>query len=203
MTSPLPLIDIDPLAPPPPRIVGDGSRARPAASSASSSTPRPRGVHTKHLTELDRFRVRTLYYDAGLSKGRIRQVTGYSASQVRTAVRARSAAVGRRPGRPRKEGGKGKEGTCELGPCFLFVVIFVGCFYLYIFWTLVIFKLLPSLFLFLYVGHCPSDMSHSISPCSTDAYWIGCERRADPTGAKLLCSRWFYIPGAKGRRDGS
>ncbi|KAI0538575.1 hypothetical protein GGR58DRAFT_292761 [Xylaria digitata] len=94
-----PIIDIDPLAPPPPRVIGpvnDGSRRRAVA------TPRPKGVHTKHLTELERFRVRTLYYDATISKGRIRQITGYSASQIRTAVRAKSAAITRRPGRPKK-----------------------------------------------------------------------------------------------------
>ncbi|GAP85161.2 putative beta- -glucosidase [Rosellinia necatrix] len=106
MTTPQILdIQIDPLAPPPPRIIGEAPRRRPV------STPRPKGVHTKHLTELDRFRVRTLYYDASLSKGRIRQITGYSPSQIRTAVRATSAAVGRRPGRPKttamKRGGKG------------------------------------------------------------------------------------------------
>ncbi|KAI0870471.1 hypothetical protein GGS24DRAFT_475116 [Hypoxylon argillaceum] len=97
-----PRIEIDPLAPPPPRIIEDGSQRR------IVGTPRPKGVHTKHLTELERFRVRTLYYDASLSKGRIRQITGYSASQIRTAVRAKSASVGRRPGRPQvpKKGSK-------------------------------------------------------------------------------------------------
>ncbi|KAI0813873.1 hypothetical protein GGR55DRAFT_687489 [Xylaria sp. FL0064] len=89
-------IEIDPLAPPPPRIIEDNSHRRAVV------TPRPKGVHTKHLTELDRFRVRTLYYDACLSKGRIRQITGYSPSQIRTAVRAPTAAVGRRPGRPKE-----------------------------------------------------------------------------------------------------
>ncbi|KAI1277892.1 hypothetical protein F5Y07DRAFT_76995 [Xylaria sp. FL0933] len=89
-------IEIDPLAPPPPRVIEDNSHRRAVV------TPRPKGVHTKHLTELDRFRVRTLYYDACLSKGRIRQITGYSPSQIRTAVRAPTAAVGRRPGRPKE-----------------------------------------------------------------------------------------------------
>ncbi|KAI1325545.1 hypothetical protein F5Y16DRAFT_260166 [Xylariaceae sp. FL0255] len=68
--------------------------------------PRPKGVHTKHLTELERFRIRTLYYDACLTKRRIREITGYSESQIRTAVRAKTAAPGKRPGRPRKNGGK-------------------------------------------------------------------------------------------------
>ncbi|KAI0965567.1 hypothetical protein F4678DRAFT_330923 [Xylaria arbuscula] len=101
----LPIIDIDPLAPPPPRIIDDGSLRRRVA------TPRPKGVHTKHLTELDRFRVRTLYYDACLSKGRIRQITGYSASQIRTAVRAPSSAVGKRPGRPKETKKRGSRSS--------------------------------------------------------------------------------------------
>ncbi|KAI1769844.1 hypothetical protein F4818DRAFT_456562 [Hypoxylon cercidicola] len=63
---------------------------------------RPKEVHTKHLTELERFRVRTLYFDAGMSKKRIEEVTGYSNSQIRTAVRAKSAAIPHRTGRPRK-----------------------------------------------------------------------------------------------------
>ncbi|KAI0475427.1 hypothetical protein GGR56DRAFT_675555 [Xylariaceae sp. FL0804] len=66
------------------------------------TTPRPKGIHTKHLTELERFRVRTLYYDACLPKRRIHEITGYSESQIRTAVRAKSAQIGRRPGRPKK-----------------------------------------------------------------------------------------------------
>ncbi|KAI3325722.1 hypothetical protein HD806DRAFT_455030 [Xylariaceae sp. AK1471] len=89
-------IGIDPLSPPPPRVIEDNSPYR------TFGAPRPKGVHTKHLTELERFRVRTLYYDAGLTKKRIREITGYSESQIRTAVRAKTAAVGRRPGRPKK-----------------------------------------------------------------------------------------------------
>ncbi|KAI6086082.1 hypothetical protein F4821DRAFT_260375 [Hypoxylon rubiginosum] len=64
---------------------------------------RPKEVHTKHLTELERFRVRTLYFDAGMSKKRIEEVTGYSNSQIRTAIRAKSAAIPHRTGRPRKQ----------------------------------------------------------------------------------------------------
>ncbi|TGJ79625.1 hypothetical protein E0Z10_g9126 [Xylaria hypoxylon] len=104
-----PRIEIDPLAPPPPRIIGtidDAPRRRP-----STATPRPRGVHTKHLTELERFRVRTLYYDAIMSKGRIRKITGYSASQIQTAVRATTAAVGKRAGRPKKPGTGGNKSS--------------------------------------------------------------------------------------------
>ncbi|KAI0404116.1 hypothetical protein F4802DRAFT_616058 [Xylaria palmicola] len=88
------MIEIDPLAPPPPRVVG--------ARGAARNTPRPKGIHTKHLTELERFRVRTLYYDAMFTPRRIRQVTGYTPSQIKTAVSARSAAVGKRRGRTRK-----------------------------------------------------------------------------------------------------
>ncbi|KAI1456306.1 hypothetical protein F4805DRAFT_458954 [Annulohypoxylon moriforme] len=71
------------------------------------STPtggtRPKGLHIKHLTELERFRVRTLYYDAGMSKPRIKQVTGYSTSQIRTAIHAKTAAVAPRSGRPKRD----------------------------------------------------------------------------------------------------
>ncbi|KAI1385746.1 uncharacterized protein F4822DRAFT_414073 [Hypoxylon trugodes] len=63
---------------------------------------RPKEVHTKHLTELERFRVRTLHFDARMSAGRIHAVTGYSMSQIRTAIRAKSAAVPPRTGRPKK-----------------------------------------------------------------------------------------------------
>lgn len=70
--------------------------------SPSTSQNRPREVHTKHLTELERFRVRTLYYDAAMSKKRISEVTNYSLSQIRTAIRAKSAAVPPRSGRPKK-----------------------------------------------------------------------------------------------------
>ncbi|KAI0598383.1 hypothetical protein F4775DRAFT_555259 [Biscogniauxia sp. FL1348] len=82
-----------------------------ASASSASSSPiskprtnqiRPKGVHTKHLTELERFRVRTLYYDACMTKRRILEVTGYSESQIRTAVRAKSFEIGKRTGRPRK-----------------------------------------------------------------------------------------------------
>ncbi|KAI0458927.1 hypothetical protein F5B21DRAFT_499989 [Xylaria acuta] len=100
-------MQIDPLEPPPPRIIAHEPPRRIVA------TPRPKGIHTKHLTVLDRFRVRTLYYDASLSKERIRQITGYSPGQIRTAVRAKSAAVGRRPGRPKTTPKKGKSSNAE------------------------------------------------------------------------------------------
>ncbi|KAI1475954.1 hypothetical protein F4774DRAFT_268211 [Daldinia eschscholtzii] len=63
---------------------------------------RPKEVHTKHLTERERFRVRTLYYDASMSKKRIEEVTGYSISQIRTAIRAKSSEIPPRSGRPKK-----------------------------------------------------------------------------------------------------
>lgn len=72
------------------------------ADSLANRAPRPSGVHTKHLTELERFRVRTLYYDACITKKRIQEITGYSHSQIRTAVRAKSAQIGKRTGRPKK-----------------------------------------------------------------------------------------------------
>ncbi|KAI1744819.1 hypothetical protein F4680DRAFT_167027 [Xylaria scruposa] len=100
---------IDDLVPPPPRIIAD------VPPRHVVTRPRPKNIHTKHLTVLDRFRVRTLYYDACLSKERIRQITGYSPGQIRTAVRARSAAVGKRPGRPKNTTPKkGKSSNAEL-----------------------------------------------------------------------------------------
>ncbi|KAI1505123.1 hypothetical protein F5X99DRAFT_304640 [Biscogniauxia marginata] len=106
-------------APPEPTTAADAS---PAAKSRASQI-RPKGVHTKHLTELERFRVRTLYYDACMTKRRIQEVTGYSESQIRTAVRAKSFEIGKRTGRPRKgykihgpvvgEGQDGSPGSAE------------------------------------------------------------------------------------------
>ncbi|XDG05052.1 hypothetical protein ABKA04_004667 [Annulohypoxylon sp. FPYF3050] len=63
---------------------------------------RPRGVHVKHLTELERYRIRVLYFDAKFTYPRIKQVTGYSVSQIRTAVHAQTAAVAPRSGRPKR-----------------------------------------------------------------------------------------------------
>ncbi|KAI0148597.1 hypothetical protein GGR57DRAFT_236285 [Xylariaceae sp. FL1272] len=96
-TDDLPLIDIDPDHPPPPRLIEDRS-----SQYTGYQAPRPKGVHTKHLTEMERFRVRTLYYDACFTKHRIREITGYSESQIRTAIRAPTAAIARRAGRPKK-----------------------------------------------------------------------------------------------------
>ncbi|KAI0895231.1 hypothetical protein F4806DRAFT_93270 [Annulohypoxylon nitens] len=63
---------------------------------------RPKGLHVKHLTELERYRIRVLYFDAKFTYPRIKQVTGYSISQIRTAVHAQTAAVAPRPGRPKR-----------------------------------------------------------------------------------------------------
>ncbi|KAF6815631.1 hypothetical protein CMUS01_12404 [Colletotrichum musicola] len=62
---------------------------------------RPAGSTTKHLTDADRQRIRTLYHDAKLSQPEIAELTGYTKNQVRTAIRAHSAAVAPRSGRPR------------------------------------------------------------------------------------------------------
>ncbi|KAI1468365.1 uncharacterized protein F4812DRAFT_458801 [Daldinia caldariorum] len=70
---------------------------------------RPKEIHTKHLTERERFRVRTLYYDASMSKKRIEEVTGYSISQIRTAIRAKSSAIPPRSGRPKKGNNNNKD----------------------------------------------------------------------------------------------
>lgn len=97
-------------APPSPRVIEDASAD--ASPGSGPSQPRPRGIHTKHLTVLDRFRVRVLYYDAMLTKERIRRITGFSTSQVDTAVRAATASVGRRRGRPPNADPE-KRGRCE------------------------------------------------------------------------------------------
>ncbi|KAJ1324137.1 carbonyl reductase 1 [Microdochium nivale] len=60
------------------------------------------GSGTAQLTAYDRSRARTLYFDAGRSMKEIARITGYSLSQVRTAIKR--AVPGRRPGRPRKDG---------------------------------------------------------------------------------------------------
>ncbi|OAA64444.1 hypothetical protein SPI_03091 [Niveomyces insectorum RCEF 264] len=53
---------------------------------------------TKHLTEADRFRARTLFFDAGLPKTRICQITGFSLNQVKLAIREKTPKT--RSGRP-------------------------------------------------------------------------------------------------------
>ena len=64
---------------------------------------RPKGSSgTKQLTEEQRARVRHLFYDAGVSQPDILAMTGFTKDQVRGAIKAKSAAVGVRTGRPRK-----------------------------------------------------------------------------------------------------
>jgi hypothetical protein len=63
---------------------------------------RPKGsTGTKQLTTEERQRVRTLYFDGYLSQALIKERTGYTAAQIRTAIRADSATAGRSTGRPR------------------------------------------------------------------------------------------------------
>jgi hypothetical protein len=64
---------------------------------------RGKGLRTKHLDSEQRFRVRVLFFDAGLTKKRIEEITGYTGSQIRTAISAKSHQVGTRSGRPGKE----------------------------------------------------------------------------------------------------
>ncbi|RYO87406.1 hypothetical protein DL766_005451 [Monosporascus sp. MC13-8B] len=57
----------------------------------------PRG--TKHLTEADRQRVRTLYFDAKLSPSEIERITGFTLGQIKRS--RESVQVGKRTGRPK------------------------------------------------------------------------------------------------------
>lgn len=57
----------------------------------------PRG--TKHLTEGDRQRVRTLYFDAKLSPAEIERITGFTLGQIKRS--RESVHVGKRTGRPK------------------------------------------------------------------------------------------------------
>lgn len=57
---------------------------------------------TKHLDRDTRLRIRTLYYDAGLPQSEICRLTGATAHQVRYAIRATSADIAPRSGRPPK-----------------------------------------------------------------------------------------------------
>ncbi|CAK7263596.1 hypothetical protein SEPCBS57363_000640 [Sporothrix epigloea] len=53
---------------------------------------------TKHLTEADRLQVRALFFNTGLPKARICQITGFSLNQVKLAIRERTPKP--RSGRP-------------------------------------------------------------------------------------------------------
>jgi hypothetical protein len=69
--------------------------------SSYPSMARPKGLKTKHLKEAERARVRTLYFDGKFGPARIAEITGYTRAQIRNAIRADSAAVGVRTGRPK------------------------------------------------------------------------------------------------------
>ncbi|CAK7223199.1 hypothetical protein SCUCBS95973_005093 [Sporothrix curviconia] len=70
---------------------------------------------TKHLTEADRLRARTLFFDAGLPKARICQITGFSLNQVKLAIREKTPKT--RSGRPprRRPGAAGTAGAPVAG----------------------------------------------------------------------------------------
>ncbi|CAK7566095.1 MAG: hypothetical protein SEPTF4163_004029 [Sporothrix epigloea] len=53
---------------------------------------------TKHLTEADRLQVRALFFNTGLPKARICQITGFSLNQVKLAIREKTPKP--RSGRP-------------------------------------------------------------------------------------------------------
>lgn len=61
---------------------------------------RGKGVSTSHLTNKDRQRVYTLYYDANMTKAEIQCRTGYTEGQIRTAIRS-GVKTRPRSGRPR------------------------------------------------------------------------------------------------------
>ncbi|KAI1088593.1 hypothetical protein F5B19DRAFT_420841 [Rostrohypoxylon terebratum] len=85
---------------------GDGSITDETTGMVPSPSRgnRPKGIHVKHLTEMERYRIRVLYFDAKFTYPRIKAITGYSISQIRTAVRAQTAAVAPRSGRPKRGG---------------------------------------------------------------------------------------------------
>lgn len=72
-------------------------------TASSIKMTRAKGHRTKHLDSEQRFRVRVLFFDAGLTKKRIEEITGYTGSQIRTAISAKSHLVGVRSGRPGKD----------------------------------------------------------------------------------------------------
>jgi hypothetical protein len=64
--------------------------------------PRPKGsTGTRHLTVDKRQRVRTLYFNAHMSKPEIKRRTGYTKDQIRHALKSESAAIKPRSGRLR------------------------------------------------------------------------------------------------------
>lgn len=63
---------------------------------------RPRGsTGRKQLTTEQRQRIRTLHFDARMTNGEIASITGATPDQIRYTIRAESAAVAHRSGRPR------------------------------------------------------------------------------------------------------
>lgn len=57
---------------------------------------------SQHLTQEDRQRIRTLYYEANTSRRIIQRLVGCTMRQIRTALDADTACPGQRPGRPRR-----------------------------------------------------------------------------------------------------
>jgi hypothetical protein len=75
----------------------------PAGTEAPThSTGRPKGSKRKHLTRDERHRIRTLHTDAHMTTAEIIKATGFTANQIRTAIKAPSAEVPVRTGRPPK-----------------------------------------------------------------------------------------------------
>ena len=63
---------------------------------------RPKGSSgTRQLTEKQRDRIRTLYYDGNHSRAEIKSITGFTSSQIRHTIQSESAIVQPRSGRPR------------------------------------------------------------------------------------------------------
>ncbi|KAK8090820.1 transposable element tc1 transposase [Apiospora phragmitis] len=56
---------------------------------------------TKHLTNDDRQRIRTLYSEGNKTKAEIHDITGFSIDQIKTTIKAPSSNVAKRSGRPR------------------------------------------------------------------------------------------------------
>ncbi|RYP69179.1 hypothetical protein DL769_005347 [Monosporascus sp. CRB-8-3] len=77
----------------------EATEALPAAPVRSQ---RPKGLHTKHLTTEQRERVRTLYLDARMSYGQIKEVTGFTKSQIQWTCTAAEAVRKFRKGRLRE-----------------------------------------------------------------------------------------------------
>jgi len=62
----------------------------------------PQKASSKHLSTEERQRVRTLYFDARMSRAQIQEATGYSKYQIRNTLRSEDAKVKPRSGRPKK-----------------------------------------------------------------------------------------------------